>query len=136
MLGQTGYFRTWYAPAQRSALRDAFTALDAIDQLGLMDDLWAFALAGHVPMSEALELVSRTPVDADPTLWGSIAQHLGDVDSFYRGEPARRTALRSYAIARLAPVLARVGWQQRTGEPPPVTVLRTDLIETLSKSRR
>jgi aminopeptidase N len=28
-------------------------------------------------------------------------------------------------------VFARVGWQQRTDEPPPVTVLRTELIETL-----
>jgi len=129
--GQTGYFRTWYGPAPRSALKDAFNALDAIDQLGLMGDLWAFAFAGQLPMSDPLELVSRTPVDADPTLWGSIAEHLADVDSYYRGEPARQAAWRSYAIARLAPVLARFGWQQRTDEPPPVTVLRTDLIETL-----
>jgi len=130
--GQTGYFRTWYAPAQRSALRDAFTTLDAIDQLGAMEDLWALALAGQVPMSEALELVSRTPVDADPTLWGSITERLGSVDSLYREEPARQAPWRSYAIARLAPVLARVGWQERTDEPPPVTVLRTELIETLA----
>jgi aminopeptidase N len=129
--GQTGYFRTWYAPAQRSALCDAFTALDAIDQLGVMDDLWALALAGQVPMSDALELVSRTPVEADPTLWGSIAERLGTVDSLYRDDRARQAPWRNYAIARLAPVLARVGWRQRTDEPPPVTVLRTELIETL-----
>ena len=83
-------------------------------------------------MSEAPELVSRTPVDADPTLWGSIAERLGSVDSLYRGDPARQAPWRSYAIARLAPVLARIGWQQSGDEASPVTVLRTDLIETLA----
>ena len=114
--GQTGYFRTWYAPAQRSALRDAFTTLDAIDQLGAMEDLWALALAGQVPMSEALELVSRTPVDADPTPWGSITERLGSVDSLYREEPARQAPWRSYAIARLAPVSTPAGQPQPTEE--------------------
>ncbi|HEY4957839.1 MAG TPA: M1 family aminopeptidase, partial [Caldimonas sp.] len=131
--GQSGYYRTLYAPAQQAAIRDAFARLEAIDQLGLLDDNWALAMAGLEPMSDALDLAARVPADARPEVWGSVAERLHALDDFYRGDPSRRAAWRAYAIARLAPVLARVGWQARPGEDTAVTVLRSELIETLGK---
>ena len=67
--GQSGYYRTAYAPTQQAAIRDAFARLDAIDQVGLVDDMWALGLAGIAPIGDALELVARTPADAAPKLW-------------------------------------------------------------------
>jgi aminopeptidase N len=38
-----------------------------------------------------------------------------------------------YASAKLAPVLARIGWAPKAGEAPTVPVLRADLIQTLGE---
>ena len=131
--GQSGYFRTAYSGDQQAALRDGFAGLAAVDQIGLVDDAWALGLAGAAPIVDALELIQRAPVDAAPELWGRIAERLTKLDAFYRGDPARQSRWRAYAIAQLAPVLARIGWQARDGEEAPVTVLRTELIEALGK---
>ena len=132
--GQTGYFRTAYSADQQAALRNGFARLDAIDQIGLVDDAWALGLAGTAPIADALELIERAPVDAAPELWAGIAERLTKLDAFYRGgDPARQSRWRAYAIARLAPVLARMGWDARGGEVAPLTVLRAELITALGE---
>jgi aminopeptidase N len=131
--GQSGYFRTAYSADQQAALRDGFAGLDAVDQIGLVDDAWALGLAGAAPIVDAIELVQRASVDAAPELWSRIAERLTMLDAFYRGDPVRQTRWRAYAIERLAPVLARIGWQARDGEEAPVTVLRAELIEALGE---
>ena len=92
--GQTGYYRTSYAPAQQPALRAAFTGLDAIDQLGLIDDAWALGLAGAAPIADALELVALVPDDANPRIWSSLTERLHALDGLYRIDPARRAVWR------------------------------------------
>lgn len=130
--GQSGYYRTLYAPAQFAALRDGFVKLDAIDQLGLMNDVWALGMAGLQTPSDYLDLVQATPVDADPQIWGDIAGRLLSLHEYYEGDAARQARFRTFATGRLAPVFARVGWDAKPGEADPVTILRTQLIETLA----
>ena len=130
--GQTGYYRSLYAPAQFAAIRDGFAALAPIDQLGLMSDTWALGMAGLQPVSDYLDLAQATPVDADPQIWGSIAGNLESVDNYYRGDAKRQAAFRRFAIAQLAPVFARTGWQAQEGEATSVAILRSQLIGVLS----
>ena len=132
--GQTGYFRTAYsadaAGGASQRLRPA--RRDRPDRP--LDDAWALGLAGTAPIADALELIERAPVDAAPELWGGIAERLTKLDAFYRGgDPARQSRWRAYAIARLAPVLARMGWDARGGEVAPLTVLRAELITALGE---
>ncbi|HEV2608475.1 MAG TPA: ERAP1-like C-terminal domain-containing protein, partial [Xanthomonadaceae bacterium] len=54
------------------------------------------------------------------------------LNRFYDGDPARQASLRAFAIARLAPVLERIGWIAKPGEPDPVKNLRNNLIHSLS----
>ncbi|HEY0659877.1 MAG TPA: M1 family metallopeptidase [Lysobacter sp.] len=131
--GQSGYYRTLYAPEQFAAVRDGFAKLATIDQLGVMSDTWALGLAGQQPASDYLDLVQATPVEADPQVWGDIARSLGSLYDYYRGDAARQQTFSKFAIAQLAPVFARVGWEARAGEADPVTILRTDLIATLGE---
>jgi aminopeptidase N len=130
--GQSGYYRVLYAPVQFAALKGVFTKLAPIDQLGLMGDTWALGLAGQQGASDYLDLVKLTPVDADPTIWGEIAGSLGELNNFYRGDTQHQPAFQAFAIARLTPVLTRIGWQPQTGEAGPVKILRSELIATLS----
>ncbi|MCJ0825237.1 ERAP1-like C-terminal domain-containing protein [Luteimonas sp. 50] len=129
--GQSGYYRTLYAPAQFQSLRAAFARLAPIDQLGLMNDAWALGMAGLQPASDYLDLASVVPAGADPQIWGDVADSLGGLDDYYRGDDARQSRFRKFAIATLAPVFARVGWEAMAGEADPIKNLRVNLIGTL-----
>ena len=129
--GQSGYYRTHYTPAQFARVAGGFSALPAIDQMGVLSDSWALGRAGVQPISDVLDLARATPADADPQVWGQVAQILGGLDSYARADRKRGDAFRRFALARLQPVFARVGWTARAGEPEPVAVLRNVLIGTL-----
>lgn len=130
--GQSGYYRTVYAPKQFAAIKGDFARLEPIDQLGLMNDVWALGLAGVQSPTDYLDLVKATPRDADPQIWGDIAGSLHALNDYYRGDEVRQAKFRRFAIAQLAPVFARVGWEEKAGEADPVKILRTELIDTLS----
>jgi aminopeptidase N len=130
--GQSGYYRTLYAPAQFERLAARFAAVAPIDQLGLLLDSWSLGRAGRQSGADVLELATATPPDADPQIWGEIASIFADIDDYYRDDPSRRAAFRKFAIARLAPVFARTGWNPVPDEPATVAILRTRLMATLS----
>jgi aminopeptidase N len=131
--GQSGYYRTLYPPAQFAALREHLKHLASVDRLGLMSDTWALGLAGLQPASDYLDLAVATPVDADPQLWGNIADTLNELDGYYRSDAARQATFRAFATRQLNPVLAHLGWDAQAGESYPVTILRPQLISTLAQ---
>jgi len=130
--GQSGYYRTLYAPAQFQRLAADFGKLAPIDQLGLLSDAWSMGTAGQQSPTDALALIAATPEDADPQVLSKVAGVLSAIDGYYEGQ-AERVAFRKLAVARLSPLLARVGWQAKAGEPDPVAILRGDLIATLGE---
>ena len=129
--GQTGYYRTQYSAEGFAQLRDRFTDIAPVDQYGLQVDTWALGMAGLQPASDVLGLIAITPVDADPQVWGDHIGSLRYLDDVYRPDPSRRSAFRAFALARLAPVFARVGWEAKAGEPEPIVNLRGELIDAL-----
>ncbi len=131
--GQSGYYRTLYAPAQFAALAQQFDKLAAIDQIGLLSDSAALGMAGMQPASDALALAKGAPLGAEPQVWARIAGILSGWHARYNGEPQRQQAFDAFAVARLAPVMAQVGWSARAGEPTTVANLRNQLIGVLSE---
>lgn len=131
--GQSGYYRTLYAPAQLAALKQDFNKLAPIDQLGLMSDTWAQSMAGLQPVSDFLDMAKATPADADPEIWAEVAGSLEGLDQYYRGDKARQDRFRAYAVSQLKPVFARVGWDAKPDESTSTTLLRTQLISALSE---
>ena len=129
--GQSGYYRTLYPAAQLAAIRGRFAELPAMDQLGLLSDVWALALSDLQTAGDYLDLAQATPADADPQVWGEIASGLDGIDSMYDGDQKRQDRFRAFAIQRLAPLFARIGWEAKAGESAPVTNLRTRLIGSL-----
>ncbi|WP_323143520.1 M1 family metallopeptidase [Massilia phyllosphaerae] len=134
--GQSGYYRTLYAPKEFAQLAQNFAALAPIDQIGLLADSAALGMAGMQPASSVLELAKATPAGAEPQVWARIAGVFAGLHSRYQGTNSagneRQRAFDAFAIARLAPVMAQVGWSARQGEPSTVTNLRSQLIAVLS----
>jgi aminopeptidase N len=131
--GQTGYYRTLYAPALLERLTAGFQRLRPIDQIGLLADTWGLGLAGYQSAAEALDMVDAVPAGANPQVWSRAAAILSSVHDMYENDPAHRAMLARYASAKLSPVLARIGWTPRAGESPTVPVLRAGLIKTLGE---
>jgi aminopeptidase N len=130
--GQTGYYRTLYPAPQFAQIATNFASAPPIDQLGILSDSWALGLAGQQSATDFLTLAVATPANADPQVWGKIAAVFHRLNEYYAGETGRQARFRQFAIARLAPVFAQVGWTARSGEPDTVAILRNQLIETLS----
>ncbi|MGK5079222.1 M1 family metallopeptidase [Janthinobacterium sp. HLX7-2] len=129
--GQSGYYRTLYAPSSTRALAGSFARLAPIDQLGLLADSQSLGLAGLQDPSDFLELAKATPLSADPQVLGKVAASLNGLYEQYVGDPLRQQAFGRFAMARLAPMMAQTGWEARAGEASGVATLRARLIATL-----
>jgi aminopeptidase N len=130
--GQSGYYRTLYAPAAFQALRADFAKLQPIDQLGVMADAWALGLAGEQPASDILDLIAALPANAEPQVWGRAAGAFESIDEYYKDDPARRARFRAFAVPRLQPQLGRLGWAPRAGEADGDAILRGQMIGALA----
>jgi aminopeptidase N len=130
--GQTGYYRTLYMPAAMKRVTAAFAALPAIDQVGILADAWSLGLAGYQPAADVMDLAAVAPASADPQVWQRIAGTFRAIDRYFDGD-ARQPAFRRFAIARLSPVFAAIGWEARAGEAAPVANLRNTLIVILGE---
>ncbi|MEA3038004.1 MAG: hypothetical protein QOE79_517 [Sphingomonadales bacterium] len=129
--GQSGYYRTLYAPALLDRLAASFGRLATVDQLGLLADNWGLGLAGYQSAASALDLVDRASPDANTRLSTRIASILEQIHGMYEGDPAHQAMVARYAARKLGAVMARVGWTVRPGEPATVAVLRANLIGAL-----
>ena len=130
--GQAGYYRTLYTPAHFSAIATRFSSLPSIDQIGILSDSWSLGLAGLQSPTDFLDLASATSLAADPQIWGKISAVFGYIDAQYATDSPRRLAFRRYAISRLAPMLAQLGWRDREGELDTIGILRNELILALA----
>src|SRR3954469_21366788 len=129
--GQSGYYRTLYSAPLLDRLTASYGQMKAVDQLGLLSDTWGLGLAGYQSAARALDLVDRVPDGANSRLYARTAAILNQVYGMYEGDAAHRAMVARHASKRLGPVLARIGWTTKPGEPAPVTVLRSELIGTL-----
>jgi aminopeptidase N len=130
--GNTGYFRTLYAPEDFGAMKAWFARLPKADQLGLMHDTWALASAAYQPMADYLDLTTVVRAEADPLVWLQLATTFSTVADLYRGSKGA-DQFSAFARGRLAPQLKRIGWDGDGNEQPNVGVLRAALIETLAR---
>ena len=131
--GQSGYYRTLYAPGQFALLGASFASLAPIDQLGLLSDSWALGMAGMQPAAGFMGLANAATLAADPQVWGKIARIFSALHDHYAGDASRQQRFDTYAAQRLAPIFNQVGWNARDGENATVTNLRAELIETLGE---
>jgi aminopeptidase N len=129
--GQLGYARVRYEGDAFTAVAPHLAELHPADQLGLLNDAWALALAGDAPASDVLDLAARLPVEANPIVWERVIDLLGELDRHHHDGP-ERTAYRRFALGLLAPLATRTSGGG-TGEASNVEILRSQLRETQAR---
>ncbi|WP_229507660.1 ERAP1-like C-terminal domain-containing protein [Massilia sp. Dwa41.01b] len=129
--GQSGYYRTLYAPAAFAPLAGRFATLAPIDQIGLLADTGRSVSPACSPRRTS-STWPRPRRRAPHPQWARVAIGYDDLLAMYGGDKAGSARLASHAIARLAPVMAQVGWTASPGEATSTATLRERLIATLS----
>ncbi|GAA3713286.1 M1 family metallopeptidase [Sphingomonas cynarae] len=129
-LGKQSYARVLYdRPAHDALVRD-FTRMTLEDRLGLLGDDFALAMGGYQDLARSFETADRVQTGAHPLEWQAVAGEMGTLTGFFSGTPLE-APLRARAIARLSPVLARVGYEPKAGETAPTSNLRETLVGRL-----
>ncbi len=129
---ESGYFRTLYAAPAFAALVDGYGGLGQADRANLLGDQYALFESGQQPMSSWLDLLGHLTDERSYTVWHDTIARIVQVDQLERGQPAR-DAWRSYTRGLLNPLLRRLGWTPKSGEPVLDTLLRPDVILTLGR---
>lgn len=128
--GQSGYFRTLYAPGPSAAVAKLVPSLPLIDQIGMISDANALTNAGYQPAGSYLALVEHLPATAHPMVWRQVAGQLDGYDGTFDGL-AFQPAYRAKVLKLLRPEWARVGLTPKPGESSVMAQLRESMIGTM-----
>jgi aminopeptidase N len=126
--GQMGYVRVLYSTEMFDKLVASARSLSAVDQLGLLNDAWAFALSGDSPASNVLQLAAVIPADANSVVWKRIMDIFEELDYHYQISP-QRDALRQFALRMLGPLALQLRAHTSGNESSNVEILRSRLQE-------
>jgi puromycin-sensitive aminopeptidase len=127
--GGAGFYRVRQDRATRQALLAHLEALDPIERLGLIGDLWAVVLAGLDELDDFLDAVAHLAGEEDPYIWSVVTTALRLIDLV--APEHERELVASYTRSVLQPELERVGWEAAPGESEQTPVLRAALLTAL-----
>lgn len=130
--GHQSYCRVRYSPAHFAVLQTRFGNLAAADQIGMLQDAWALGESQYAPLTNLLGLVDNLPLTADPLVWRRAVQVLRSIDELYADLPGQ-AGYRAWALAHLAPLGARIGWDGSAKQSSAISLLRAPLLEALGR---
>lgn len=128
--GGHGFYRVRYTQELLNRLTaNLYENLSAVERFNLVNDTWATAQAGLVPMTTYLDLLRLFRDETDHNVWTAI---LGSSHYLYRLLDApQRPALQAFIRTLLTPIVQKLGWQPQAGEHELISQVRGELIGAL-----
>lgn len=128
--GGHGFYRVRYSQELLNRLTaNLYENLSAVERFNLVNDTWAAAQAGLVPMTTYLDLLKLFRDETDHNVWTAI---LGSSHYLYRLlEASQRPALQAFIRNLLGPIVQKLGWQPQAGEHELLSQVRGELIGAL-----
>jgi len=130
--GQNGYYRTLYGAQVFPQLASQFSQLAPIDQVGILSDSYAMAIAGQQTVADFLNLAKSTPDNATPHVWSSVAGHVPSFITFVKDDKERKAKFQALARTKLKPYMERLGWDAKPGEAEYLANFRAEIISVMS----
>lgn len=126
----TGFYRAQYAPDLRVALiTHAQAELSPIERYGVVDDIWASVLAGHLEAHDYLDMAEAFSAETDLSVWQRLIAGLNALDRILDGDA--RSAFQSRVRGLLTPAYERLGAEPRPEDSDRERALRGVLFEAL-----
>ena len=130
--GGHGFYRVRYAPDLLGRLLNAgIDRLAATERFNLLNDAWATAVAGLMPLTDYLDLTARFTAERDKNVWAVLLDSFSFLNRIITVED--RPALEGFVRARVGPTVADLGWAPRSGESEGTKQLRGELIGAQGK---
>ena len=133
--GGHGFYRVRYTQELLNRLTaNLHDTLSAVERFNLVNDTWAAAQAGLVPMTTYLDLLRLFRDETDPNVWTII---LGSGQYLYHMLDAQqRPALQTFLRNLLTPIVQKLGWSPQTEEHELLSQLRGELSERVGNAGR
>ncbi len=130
--GGHGFYRVRYGPAlMKRLLAAGLDKLAAIERFNLVNDAWATAVAGLMPITDYLELTGQFVADRDKNVWAILIDSFAFLNRII--DPADRPALEAFVRTRVGPVATEVGWSGKPDETDLTRQLRSELIGAMGR---
>ena len=131
--GARGYYRWSLPPEQLHALLTrGYRHLEPAERLSLGSNLDAGLRSGALSAADVLAALPALVRDPEPAVAQDPGRLLRNVQE-HIVDPSQRDAVKATMRSLYGPVLARVGWKARKGEPGRVAGFRAWLIDYLGR---
>ncbi len=127
--GGHGFYRVRYSGELLERVLGSLGALGGIERFNLVNDSWAVTVAGHMALTDYLELTTRFRGERDRNVWSVLLASLAALNRIV--EPADRPRLGALVRDRVRAVFGELGWTARAGEDELTRQLRGDLIRAM-----
>jgi puromycin-sensitive aminopeptidase len=127
--GGHGFYRVRYAPDLLDALLARLDALVPIERFNLVNDAWAMAVAGLMPLTAYLDLTARFREERDKNVWSVLIGSFSAINRLIGADD--RPRLEALVRDRVTPAFTALGWTPRPGEDELTRQLRGDLVRAL-----
>jgi puromycin-sensitive aminopeptidase len=128
--GGHGFYRVRYSGALQERLVARLpNGLAPIERFNLVNDTWATAVAGLVPLTQYLDMATRFRGERDRNVWTILLGSLHSLNRVIR--PDDRPHLERFLRGLVGPALAELGWTPRPGESELIRQLRGDLLRAV-----
>jgi puromycin-sensitive aminopeptidase len=128
--GGHGFYRVRYDGALLNRLARSLDGdLAPIERFNLLNDAWASAVAGLMPLPDYLDFTARFRDERDKNVWAIILDSFSTLNRIITS--ADRPKLEALVRDRVGPAVADLGWNPRPGENELTRQLRGELIRAL-----
>ncbi len=130
--GGHGFYRVRYEGPLLIALKARLDALSPLERFTLLDDTWAFAVEGSIPIADFAELASGFRDESEHAVWQMLTTHLLEL-SRYVPQDERFAAF----VRRLVgPTAERLGWEPQEHESDLTRRLRGQILTAYGRLGR
>ena len=127
--GGHGFYRVRYSGELLERLLGGLDRLGAIERFNLVNDAWAVTVAGHMAVTDYLELTTRFRGERDRNVWSVLIASFSMLNRIVQAE--QRPRLAALVRDRVGPIFAELGWTPRAGENELTRQLRGDLVRVM-----
>jgi puromycin-sensitive aminopeptidase len=128
--GGHGFYRVRYSGELLERLLARLPdGLAPIERFNLVNDTWAAAVAGLVPLPQYLAMTMQFRGERDRNVWTSLLGSVHALNRVVRAED--RPHLERFVRGLAGPAVAELGWTPRPGETELTRQLRGDLLRAL-----
>jgi puromycin-sensitive aminopeptidase len=103
-------------------------SLPPLDRLGLIDDLFALAQAGHASSVQVLKLLEAFVNEEEYTVWEKICNVLGSLSQLVLDQPELHGQIKSFSRRLMGGIAGRLAWESKSGEDHSTKMLRSLIL--------